>query len=257
MRRWAQGWALLGFVFVGSARADLITTLTPSADANIVGGIFQHVYAGNSPTLIEPIPGVHGPIQNDGLLSFDLSKVTGPVTSATLKLYEGPSLFSLSTPATFALYQNTSAWNPGTVTWATKPAVAAAAAAALTITDTKTGVWRTLDVTALVNSWLSGNAVNDGVTLAPTNTAAESYLFTSGHPLLWLPPKGDPNAPAPIGNFPDLKLFAPQLVLDTGAGASGEGPNSTPEPSGLVLAVLAMLALVGYGRRWYPFSLRR
>jgi hypothetical protein len=94
-----------------------------------------------------------GDITNKGLIQFDLSSLSGPVSKAELNFSHTSNP---AAGATFGLYRINGAWDAGIVTWDTAPSVEAAPFSTMQITDGNYGVWRSFDVTDMVNTWLSG-----------------------------------------------------------------------------------------------------
>jgi hypothetical protein len=230
----------LGFLVVGSARADTIT-LTPDMIANVQSGSGQNVNNGGGPFLITPSSD-----NNQGLLSFDLSAIKGPVTGATLKIFQTSPVFGAPPPmnpvpaGSYDIYRNTSAWQQNTVTWNTKPSIDPASVATLPLSQFSSE-WRSWDVTALTNAWITGQHANFGLTIARSDPGIPSvWLITSP---VFFPNPGWGVAPAGVGapSF-DANPFAPELILDTSTVAGA------PEPASLIIAGMAALGLIGYGR---------
>lgn len=116
-----------------------------------------------------------GPLREHGtrsLIKFDLESVmlmASRVKSATINLYSLTALRAFENPTadlpvTTDLRQVTQDWNEQTVTWDTRPLVAATPAAS--VVQTGVGQWVTFDVTDLVKLWLADPSSNFGVQLS-------------------------------------------------------------------------------------------
>ena len=245
MKLSAHGWAILGLLIVGSGRADMIT-LTPNMDTMVVGGSFHAQTSSQHAYLNQSLVGNIGDIQStiapsQGILSFDLPSGLSQVSQATLNLFEHGNGGTAS--GVFAVYRNTSPWQKTTVTWDSRPSVDPTPVATLNISDGKDYVWRSWNVTAVVNGWLSGNFPNYGLTFAKEGTVYPVVFF--GSSLLIEQPYTPPPPPSPgVGTPGSLPsgYEGPQLILDF------SGLNSAPEPSSLALAGIAAIGMIGY--RW-------
>jgi hypothetical protein len=131
-----------------------------------------------------------------GLLQFDLSNLgTTSVAHAQLDLFHQ---FNAVYGAVFVLYANTSAWSSDIAQWSDRPAHGLEPVAQLTIDDSAEGVWRSFDVTTVVNSWISGTTPNYGFTLArldnpnPYAYISSTDLAGGAAPVLTLTPVPEP-----------------------------------------------------------------
>lgn len=99
------------------------------------------------------------------LLWFDLSGLTGSVTSAKLRLYLEDTTGSGGFPNAedIALYRVTSTWSEASVTWGTAPTYDVVA---VDVVAVYAAGWYEWDVTALVQGWLDTTWPNYGVLLA-------------------------------------------------------------------------------------------
>lgn len=152
--------------------------------------------------------------QNVGLLQFDLSAYAGDsISSATLDLYH---LWNGVAGAQFGILENTSAWVGVTTDWASRPSTSTGPT--LVIGDDESGVWRSVDITAIVQGWLSGASPNYGLTLERLDQENPTAFFTSA-----------------TGTYAGEAIYAPKLDLSTGI----------PEPAtaGMVALALALAAL--------------
>lgn len=100
-----------------------------------------------------------------GHIQFDVSGLApGSVQQATLRLFHD---FNTVPGVDLDIYRVTSSWDEATVTWPTRPSLAASPSSTLSIdgSDTSTEVWREWDVTSLVQSWVDGAETNYGMAL--------------------------------------------------------------------------------------------
>ena len=124
-----------------------------------------------------------GGTDSRGLIQFDVSSVpTGStVSSATMRLFQ--EFNGQAAGTTIDVFRNTSSWNENTVTFNTRPTVAAGAVSSLNIGDLTDHVFRTWDVTSVVQSWVNGSNPNFGLTLVKNpNQAAWPYLKSKEEP---------------------------------------------------------------------------
>ena len=107
---------------------------------------------------------------NSALLQFDLTDMLPSGTTAAQVLKARLIVFpdAITTGGTVNLYQVTSAWSEGTVTYATKPTIAGTAAATLSVGVNN--AFHDFGVTALVQSWITTPASNFGVELQASGT---------------------------------------------------------------------------------------
>jgi hypothetical protein len=116
-----------------------------------------------------------GPLREHGtrsLIRFDLSSLmmmASKVQSATLNLYSLNALRAFENPTpdlpvTTDLHRVTEDWHEQTVTWDSRPDVAANPAAS--VVQTGVGKWVTFDVTDLVKLWLADPSSNFGVQIS-------------------------------------------------------------------------------------------
>lgn len=117
----------------------------------------------------------NGPLREHGtrsLIKFDLNSVmlmAGQVKSATLNLFALNALSAFENPTpdlpvTTDLRQVTEDWNEQTVTWDSRPDVAASPAAS--VVQTGVDQWVTFDITDLVKLWLADPSSNHGVQIS-------------------------------------------------------------------------------------------
>src|SRR5438046_3167702 len=78
---------------------------------------------------------------------------------------------------TIDVFRNTSAWNESTVTFNTKPSTAGGAVYSLNIGDGAAGVFRSWDLTSVVQDWVNGTFANLGLTLKKSPNVAPWPYF--------------------------------------------------------------------------------
>ncbi len=102
---------------------------------------------------------------NSVLMQFNLADMLPAGTTAAQVLKARLIVFTdgVTTGGTVNLYQVTSTWSEGTVTYATKPTIAGAAAASISIGANTT--FHDFNATTLVQNWITTPANNFGVEL--------------------------------------------------------------------------------------------
>lgn len=115
--------------------------------------------------------------QNIGLVQFDVSAFSGKsIGSVLLNLYQWANN---GNGAVFDLYENTSAWSPSISSWASAPSHLSTSFAQLVIGDGNAKVWRSVDVTNIVNDWTIGGHANYGFTLERVDQSNPAIYFSS------------------------------------------------------------------------------
>jgi len=152
---------LLGMLATGIAHAT-DATLTGDASVNSSRtttnyGALSNLYVGNG---------------NTSLLQFDLTSLPSGTTSsqiakATLRLY----INRVNTSGTVSVSPVTSAWSESTVTYATIPALGTAAT---TFMASTAGTFVTIDITSIVQGWITTPSSNNGLALT---AATANVLF--------------------------------------------------------------------------------
>jgi hypothetical protein len=161
---------LLAATVAASASQVVITgdASVSSARSTTNYGALANLYVGNG---------------NTTLIQYSLAPLPAGVTAAqiskaTLTLFVN----RVNTSGAISVAPITSAWTEGTVTYATIPGIGTTTA---TFTPTTAGTYVTLDITAIVQGWITNPGTNFGIAL--TSTAA-NVLFDSkendetGHP---------------------------------------------------------------------------
>ncbi len=190
---WLLMAAALFFVASGVARATEATLvgdtfLSPSRPTSNFGAL-SNLYVGNG---------------NTALLQFNLSSLPAGTTasqiaSATLRVYVN----RVYAPGTITLQPVTSAWNEMSATSSAAPTLGASSG---TFSATQGYAFYTVDVTALVQGWVSTPSSNDG--LALTSSAGSMVLDSkendaTGHPaqldITLAGPQGPQGLTGPVG----------------------------------------------------------
>lgn len=122
-------------------------------------GALSNLYVGNGDTT---------------LIQFDLSSLPSGTTSsqvakATLTVFVN----RINTPGAVSVYPATGAWSESSVTYATMPTLGSAFA---TFTPASTDQYLTVDVTLLVQGWITTPSSNHGIALG---ASAGAFLFDS------------------------------------------------------------------------------
>ena len=127
------------------------------------------------------------PHKSRGMVQFDLSPITGPISSAILSLYCNAETSSAN--YNVSAHQITATWDEAAVTWNTQPAHDASAEDTVSITGTAvTFDW---NMSTRTEEWRSGAANNYGVKLLgdETTTNTEKAFNSSDYGTASLRPK--------------------------------------------------------------------
>jgi PEP-CTERM motif len=206
------------------ARADQIT-IGDSQDTSIASGIDAGFDYGTANLSFAPwfLINWEGATSSQGLIQFDLSSLpsNAVIQSATLSVFHE---FNDGDGDTISMFRNTAAWSESTATYDTKPSFDSTAVSSLTINDSNSGVFRTFDLTSVVQGWYSGAFVNDGLTVTQSPDAAP-WIYLDGQRAT------DPSE-------------APSLTIVFST-------SPVPEPSSITLCGLGLggIFLFRYGRR--------
>jgi Collagen triple helix repeat (20 copies) len=189
-------------------------------------------------------------------LKFDLSRVSSAgitskeVTQATVRLWVDP----FETPGAIDVYGVTSPWSEATITWANAPTLNSTPAVSDVILGTSSQLhYITVDLTALVQVWLSNPASNQGIALvAHPNTGisvlfdSKENIFTAHEPELDIVasgPAGTPGAAASVavGTTTTVGAGGQAAVSNTGTSSAAilnfAIPQGTQGPAGMPGAV--------------------
>lgn len=152
------------------------TTFVSSAQPNSNFSIYPFMYAGTAPSLGQTI----------GLLKFALPWLpVSAVDSAVLTLY----VYSKTgtAPSTVVINKVTAPYNTDTVTYNTQPAfVPTANQVVITQADVNTSV--SIDITSIVNDWLSGSQ-NNGIAFTNTDGTTSVQFATTKLPYVHMHPE--------------------------------------------------------------------
>lgn len=158
-------------------------------------------------------------LRSIGLLRFDLSSIDAgsQVNSAVLDLYHETN-FNMG--QTYSIFRVTEDWDENTVTFNTAPSFDPTAVSSLTISDYNEGLFRSWDITSLVDGWVNGAYENYGLWIEeiPVQGSATAYFASSDY----------------RGASTD-----PRLTVDH---------NPVPVPASIILLGFGLLGLVGVKR---------
>lgn len=156
-----------------------------------------------------------------GFLRFDLADLPAGVTSgevekATLKIY----LSAVSAGGSFQVCQVTSSWTESTITQNTIPGInCALPSASGSVVTTDKQDYLTLDITAIVHSWLDNPSLNFG--LAIQQTSGASFQIASKEST------GGRDASL------DISLIGPQGPQGIAGATGATGPEGPAGPQGI------------------------
>ncbi len=157
-------------------------------------------------------------------IQFDLSGVpaSATVSKATLRLYVDP----YSQPGKFDVYEIDSPWSEHALTFSNAPSPGASATGGVPLTVAKSNQFVLVEITPLVQPWLSGEVPNNGIALAPVGTTgsfgfdSKESQFTSHEPELELAfagaprPQGAPGSTGPQGPKGRVALLGCRVQQD-------------------------------------------
>lgn len=130
-------------------------TLSPIADTYVKDGSESDTNQGGE-TIWMKYGGADSGDNRHSFIKFDLSAVTGTVTSAKLKLFTHYRGASFDMPISVYPVTNDS-WTETGLTWNNMPSVSSTATTTTTINDT--GEWFTFDITSYINSQSLGDDI--------------------------------------------------------------------------------------------------
>ena len=196
----------IALVLLGFAAALALGQATPPSADTYVSNSLPKTNFGNSIVLI---------VQSGATsyVRFNLGTVPAgaTVSKATLRLY----VDAVGKSGSFDVYEIDNAWNESSLTYNTAPPLGPSATGGhpIAVSSSTMNQFLLIDVTPLVQNWVSGAIPNNGIALATTGSG--SFSFDSKESLL-------------TGNGPEL-----EIVLDGSAGAVGPaGPAGPPGPAG-------------------------
>jgi len=171
-------------------------------------------------------------------LRFNLATLPpgGSVNKATLRLY----VDAVSKNGTFDVYEIDSNWSESTLTYNTPaPPLGGSATSGhpISVSSSTLNQFLLIDITSLVQGWVSGSIANNGIALATSDTGSFSFdskesLFTGNGPELEIVlngPAGPAGPSGPVGPPGPAGPAGPQGA--TGA-AGPQGPSGPPGPAG-------------------------
>ena len=200
-------------------------TATGSPNANFGGNGALHVIGTTQRSYIKFNLATNLPA---GVTAADVAK-------ATLTLWTN----SVVTPGSFDVFPVTTGWSEAGITANTAPSLGSIVAAAIPVATKNDFV--TVDVTTLVQAWISGSQSNNGIALA-ANTTTTSVQFDSKEaggashsPTLEITLKGPAGPTGATGPAGPVGPAGPQGATGP-AGATGaqgpEGPQGAAGPTG-------------------------
>ena len=199
-------------VLVLAASLSVAQSAPPSADT-FATSVYPTATHGFSPVL-GVAPGTTSYVQ------FNLSTLPAGVTvsKATLRLY----VDGVYKPGSFDVYELDTAWSENALTYSTAPPFGPSATGShpIAVSASSLHQYLLIDITALVQNWVSGAITNNGVALALAS-AGGNFSF-------------DSKESAVTSNGPEL-----EIVLAGNGGTQGptgpagpQGPAGPPGPSG-------------------------
>lgn len=175
-------------------------------------------------------------------LKFDLSRVSSAgitpteVTQATLRLFVEP----FEAPGAIDAYEVNSPWSEATITWTNAPTWNSTPAVSDVILAASSQLhYVTVDVTALVQAWLSNPASNQGIALVAHPNTGISVQFDSKENILTAhEPELNIVASGPAGTPGAAATVAVGTTTTVGAGGQAAVTNSgTPSAAVLNFAI--------------------
>jgi hypothetical protein len=172
---------------------------------------------------------------SNGYIQFNLAHLpaNASVTKATLRLF----VDAVSHSGSFDVYQLNNAWSEGSLNYNNAPALGSSATGgnAIAITGSSVNQFLIIDITPVVQQWVSGALPNHGVALALTTSGgafsfdSKEAILTSHQPELIVTLAGDAGPQGPQGETGQQGPAGP-----TGAnGPQGPaGPAGQPGPQG-------------------------
>ncbi len=168
---------------------------------------------------------------NSALMQFNLADMLPAGTTAAQVLKARLIVFTdgVTTGGTVNLYQITSTWSEGTVTYATQPTIAGTAAASISIGANTT--FHDFNATTLVQNWITTPANNFGVELqasGTTNITIDSKENTNtSHPAIL-----EIDLSGPAGPTGATGATGPQGPVGPKGATGATGPKGPQGPAG-------------------------
>lgn len=181
-------------------------------------------------------------------LQFNLASLpaNAPVSKATLRLF----VDSLSRPGSFDVFEIDSAWSEGSLTYNNAPPLGSSATGGHSIAVSGSNQFVLIDITPLVQQWVSGSLPNNGVALSLTSSGgsfsfdSKESTYTSHQPELEITLNGPagPQGPAgpagvagpqgPQGQPGDPGATGPQGQTGATGPAGAQGPQGSQGAQG-------------------------
>ena len=167
----AVRWFVFGMTLLLLVSAASAQSYPPSQDA--------YIDSTSSGTNFGSLPGLNVSSTQSALVQFDLSSlpagVTAPqISKATLRLFAN----TVYSAGAVNISEVTSPWTEISVTYATQPSVGAMVASGIPITVANTFVL--VDVTSVVQGWVTSPSTNDGLEITPALASpSTSVVFDS------------------------------------------------------------------------------
>jgi hypothetical protein len=221
--RWFQGFLAAGVILapvMGWAQQAMLT-----GDTQINSAATTTKYGASTTLNISPT--------NSALLQFDLADILPSGTTAAQVVKARLIVFpdAVTTGGTVNLYQVTSAWTEGSVTYTTKPTIAGTAAATISIGVNNT--FHDFNVTTLVQNWITTPASNFGVELQASGTTnitidSKENANTSHSAMLEIDLSG------PVGPTGPTGAIGPQGPAGSKGATGATGPTGPQGPEATI-----------------------
>ncbi len=175
---------------------------------------------------------------SNGYIQFNLSHLpaNASVTKATLRLF----VDAVARNGSFDVYQLNNAWSEGSLNYSNAPALGSSATGGnpIAITTSNLNQFLIIDITPLVQQWVSGSLPNNGVALAlTTSNGAFSFdskeaILTSHQPELIVTLAGEAGPQGPQGPQGETGQQGPAGPTGANGQQGPAGPAGQPGPQG-------------------------